>query len=119
MSVSPAQAFPPPPEAQTGQGKVRAQEETFPPSGKGSSGEPSAAQRAAKPAPEPQDEVKLQWNPSDPIPVYQFINQQGSLILQVPSEQELNLAREIAQELSQETAPRTTDAVEGSKGNGG
>jgi hypothetical protein len=60
-----------------------------------------------------QDEVKVQLEPPGEIVVYQFVNQQGSLILQVPSEQILSLARQIAQELAQESAPKEPVRTEG------
>ena len=63
----------------------------------------------------PQDEVKVQWDSSDQIVVYQFVNQQGSLVLQVPSEQVLNLARQISQELAKEAAPKAASGAEGEK----
>jgi hypothetical protein len=65
-----------------------------------------------------QDEVKLQWEPPNETAVYQFVDHQGSLIVQVPSMQELNQAREISQELAQESAPKEAPAVEGAKNNG-
>ena len=60
----------------------------------------------------------MQWNNTDRIMVYQFVNQQGSLILQVPSEQLLSLAQQISQELAQEAAPKEPAPVEGGKDNG-
>lgn len=50
----------------------------------------------------PQDEVKLQFEPPGEIAVYQFVDQHGTLILQVPPQQMLDLARQISQELAQE-----------------
>ena len=50
--------------------------------------------------------------------VYQFVNQQGAVIEQEPSEQELNQAREISQELAQEAARAEPAGVEGGKDNG-
>lgn len=98
---------------------MRSQEQTFPPSGNASPDEVKPTQSAAQSADSlPQDEVKLQWNSAQQVPVYQFVNQHGSLILQVPSEQVLDLAHDIAQELDQEPAPKATEAVEGGKENG-
>jgi hypothetical protein len=119
MSVSPALTFPPSPEVQANQGKVRSQEQTFPPSGNTSADAAKPVQSASQSADSlPQDEVKLQWNSAQEVPVYQFVNQQGSLILQVPSAQLLNLARDIAQEFDREPASKTTEEVEGGKENG-
>lgn len=121
MSVSPAFGSPLPTESQADQGNVRVEQappQTFPPSGNDATGEDSPAQSASNPVPRGQDEVKLQWQPPGETAVYQFVNQQGTLILQVPSEQELNLSRDISQELAQE-APKTQPvAGEGGKDNG-
>jgi hypothetical protein len=122
MSVSPTFPSPSPAEAQAEQGNVRVDQappQTFPPSGSDSTGNESQAQSASTPAPRGQDEVKLQWQPPGDTVVYQFVNQQGTLILQVPSEQELNLSRQISQELAQEEAPKPQAvAGEGGKDNG-
>src|ERR1700683_2643347 len=110
MSVSPALTYPTSTEPQAEPGQVRADQtppQAFPPSGNDSGEEVSKTQSAPAPAPRGQDEVKLQWQPPGETAVYQFVNQQGTLILQVPSEQELNLSREISQELAQEEAPTT------------
>jgi len=63
------------------------------------------------------DVVKVQLEPPDEIAVYQFVDQQGTLILQVPPQVLLNLARDISQELAAETAAKSA-AVEGGKDNG-
>jgi hypothetical protein len=120
MSVSPALGSPPSAEGQAEQGNVRAEQtptpaETFPPSGGDSAEETSPTQSAAGAAARGQDEVKLQWEPPNETAVYQFVDQQGSLIVQVPSMQELNQAREIAQELAEESAPKQAPAVDGGK----
>jgi hypothetical protein len=52
-----------------------------------------------------QDEVKVQIEPPGAIAVYQFLNQDGNLVLQVPPQQMLDLAQEISKELAQEFAP--------------
>jgi hypothetical protein len=122
MSVSPAFGSQLSTEPQADQGNVRVEKsppQTFPPSENESNREDNQAQTAATPAPRGQDEVKLQWQPPGETAVYQFVNQQGTLILQVPSEQELNLSRDISQELAQEAAPKTQAvAGEGGKDNG-
>jgi|ERR1700722_2635140 len=122
MSVSPAFGSQFSTEPQADQGNVRVEKsppQTFPPSENESNGEDSHTQTAATPVPRGQDEVKLQWQPPGETAVYQFVNQQGTLILQVPSEQELNLSRDISQELAQQEAPKAQAAAgEGGKDNG-
>jgi hypothetical protein len=119
MSVSPTATFPPPTESQIGPEKVReAPTQTFPPSGNASAGEGERPQSAPVPPADPQDEVKLQWDTSDRIEVYQFVNQQGSLIVQVPSEQMLSIAQEISAALAREATPKEPVINEGGKANG-
>jgi|GEM_PF-3915889 len=122
MSVSPTFASPPSAEPQAEQASVRVEQarpQTFPPSGNDATEEQGQAQGGAKPSSRGQDEVKLQWQSPGETPVYQFVNQEGTLILQVPSEQELNLSREISQELAQRETPKTQAvAGEGGKDNG-
>ncbi len=64
-----------------------------------------------------QDEVKVQIEPPGAIAVYQFLNQDGTLVLQVPPQQWLDLAQEISKELAQESAPQATSLEKG-EGNG-
>jgi hypothetical protein len=64
------------------------------------------------------DEVRLQWDSQDQIAIYQFIDPQGELVVQVPSEQMVNLAREISRQLLQEAKPHTATANAGGKPNG-
>jgi hypothetical protein len=122
MSVSAAFGSLPSAEPPAEQENVRVEQappQTFPPSGNDATGEDSPVQSASTPAPRGQDEVKLQWQPPGETAVYQFVNQQGTLILQVPSEQELNLSRQISQELAQEAAPKAAAVVgEGGKDHG-
>jgi hypothetical protein len=118
MSVSSALIFPPSTEGPVERGSVRADRPTIPGAGNGSSGESSPAQSAAAEAPSLEDAVKVQWDSSDQIVIYQFINQHGSLILQVPSEQMLNLASQISQELGKEAAPKEPVGGAGGKGHG-
>jgi hypothetical protein len=49
-----------------------------------------------------QDEVKVQWDSLDHLMIYQFVNQSGSLVLQVPSEEVLGVTRGIKESLQQE-----------------
>jgi hypothetical protein len=69
-------------------------------------------------ASDPQDEVNVQFEPPGNIAVYQFVNQQGTLVLQVPAQPVLNLARDISQELAEEAATRESATTEGGKDNG-
>jgi hypothetical protein len=109
----------PPVEAQADQGSVRAEEAlTFPPSGNAPTGESKQTQNAPVADPAPQDVVKVQLEPPGEIPVYQFVNQQGSLVLQVPPQPVINLALQISKELAQETAPKEPAGNEGGKDNG-
>jgi hypothetical protein len=122
MSVTPTFGSPQPTEPEAEQEKVRAvppqaPAQTFPPSGNDSTREVSTPQKAPAAAARGEDEVKLQWQPPGETAVYQFVNQQGSVILQVPSEQVLDLGREISQELAHEDAAKQTPAVEGGKDN--
>jgi hypothetical protein len=119
MGVSSAATLHPSTETQAEPGKVRAEQTpTFPPSGNPSPAEINRQQNSPAAADRGQDEVKLHWQPPGETVVYQFVNQQGTLIEQVPSKQELNLAREISQELAQEAATEKPAGVEGGKDNG-
>lgn len=118
MSVSLPVLFPPPAEPEVEQGGPRAH--ANPPSipGSGSSGESGGLQSRGLVSGPEQDVVKVQLEPPGEIPVYQFVNQQGSLVLQVPPQQLLNLALEISQELAENTAPKTSAGSAGGKPNG-
>jgi hypothetical protein len=48
------------------------------------------------------DQVKVQWDTSAHLRIYQFVNQSGALILQVPSEQVLGVTRGIQESLQNE-----------------
>jgi hypothetical protein len=63
-------------------------------------------QKATSSAPIEQDSVKLQYDPAVHVRIYQFVNQSGNLILQVPSEQELNVTRGIQESLQKESLQR-------------
>jgi hypothetical protein len=97
---------------------VRAESPSIPSAGNGSTGENAPSQSPSTGLPIPEDEVKVQWNDSDQIVVYQFVNRQGSLILQAPSGQMLNLASQIAQELAQKATSKAPLGVAGGKDNG-
>jgi hypothetical protein len=84
--------------------QLRADVSSLPGSGGASSGEIPRTQTTPAVIASQQDEVKVQFEPPGDIPVYQFVNQQGSLVLQVPSQQLLSLALQISQELAKEVA---------------
>jgi len=116
MSVSPTQPFSPSTEPQAEQGNAReAQGQSFPPSGNGSTEESERSQNVSLVGADPQDEVKVQMEPPGEIPVYQFVNQQGTLILQVPPKQVLDLALQISQELAQAAALKDPAPEKGKK----
>lgn len=60
----------------------------------------------------PQDEVQLQRDTQleDEL-IVRYVDKAGNLILQVPSEQTLNLERSIAAEFQQEKHPAATEVV--------
>jgi hypothetical protein len=119
MNTGPALVFPPSTEAQVEPGYVRAQRgPVLPGSGSGSIGETNRSQKSSTVASSSQDEVKMQLEPPGEIAVYQFVNQQGTLILQVPSEQILSLARQIAEELAVAAEPKPS-AGSAAPGTGG
>jgi hypothetical protein len=74
-------------------------------SGTGSTKESGASPAQITSSNRVQDEVKVQIEPPGEIAVYQFVDQNGSLVLQVPPQQIIDLAQEIAQELSRKTVP--------------
>lgn len=52
-----------------------------------------------------QDEVKVQWDGSVHLRIYQFVKpESGALVLQVPSEQVLNVTRGIQESFQRESA---------------
>jgi len=105
MNTGPVQVFSPPTELQVDQGGVRSQGLPLPGSGSVLTGEISNSQNSPPVFARPPDEVKVQFEPPGEITVYQFVDQYGDVILQVPTQQLLNLARQIAQELAEEAAP--------------
>ena len=48
------------------------------------------------------DQVRVRWDTSAHLRIYQFVNQSGGLILQVPSEQMLGVTRGIQESLQNE-----------------
>jgi hypothetical protein len=65
-----------------------------------------------------EEEVKVQMEPPGEIAVYQFLNDDGTLVLQVPPQQWINLAQDIAKELAQEAAPKQAAPIEKGENNG-
>jgi hypothetical protein len=111
MSVSVVPILPPSAESQA-QVPVRlsqAAPRSIP--GTNPSGEKEASQTQVSQPTLAEDEVKVQVEPPGEIAVYQFLNQYGSLILQVPPQQMLELAQEISQELAQEGSPKPSAAI--------
>jgi hypothetical protein len=82
-------------------------------SGSGSLRENDGPQTGASHPSAAQDEVKVQMEPPGEIAVYQFLNQDGTLVLQVPPQQWLELAQSISKELAQEAAPHAAPIEKG------
>jgi hypothetical protein len=109
MSVTPALAIPASTDTPVELGQVRANAPVplLPGSGQDSYGKVADQQGSPATPVDPQDEVKVQFEPPGEVAVYQFVTQDGSLIVQVPSEQMLTIAREISQSLAQESATKS------------
>jgi hypothetical protein len=118
MNSGPVLVFSPPTESQVEKGEVRAQLPLLPGSGNTSTAEIGLSESSYPFTAGSQDEVKVHMEPPGEIAVYQFVNQQGTLILQVPPQPLLNLANQISQELAQEAAPKESVELEGGQGNG-
>jgi len=87
---------------------VRARQAALAPTlGSSSTGEIQQPQNAGAVAGSPQDEVKVQLEPPGEIVVYQFVNQQGAVVLQVPPQQLLGLAQQISLELERKPPSQT------------
>ena len=102
MSVGPVQHSPNVVDAQESANQVR------PAQPRGSSSGNQPVREVAKPqsfSPVPpivEDEVKLQWDSSDGVRIYQFVDQKsGVLILQIPSEEVLKVGRGIQESLQE------------------
>ena len=71
-----------------------------------------------RPASQPetaQDVVDVQWDSENQIRIYRFLDHRGDLVMQVPSEQMVNLARAIQQQLLQEAAAHRATGNGGGK----
>jgi len=117
MSVGPAVRIPASAETQAESEEVRAVA-PVPSSGEDSYGKTVGPENAPAVAADPQDEVRVQIEPPAEIAVYQFASRDGSLIVQVPSEQMLNIARDISQKLAQEGNTEKPAVIEGGKDHG-
>jgi|SRR5579862_4260771 len=114
MSISPVLKFLPLESSPQPLGKSRAGAgPALPNSGTAATAETSNLGNTRSAAAGAQDVVKVQMEPPGETAVYEFMNQQGTLILQVPPQSELNLARQISQELTQEAA-----TIQGEKNHG-
>jgi len=111
MNVAPAPVFQPSAVGQVEQAVVRLRPTSIPILGSGSSGENNQPRSAPVITTAPQDVVKVQLKSPGEIVVYQFGDQQGSVVLQVPPQQMI----ELAQQISQELAPKPPEVNEGGK----
>jgi len=119
MSVSPTLILPGSAQAQAEQGQVRVEQPASQPlPGSDPAAERSSSESQPSRSNLPQDEVKVQMEPPGEIAVYKFLDQNGTLLLQVPPQQLLDLAQAIYQELAQEAAPKKASGVEGGNDNG-
>jgi hypothetical protein len=119
MSVSPVLMFPPSTESQDEKAAVSLpQGAPQPVSGNDPSRQTDKTPIYRSPSSAPQEEVKVQMEPPGEIAVYQFLNQDGTLVLQVPPQQWLNLAHDISKELAQESAPKPAVAAEKGENHG-
>lgn len=118
MNVSPESLFPRSSAPQADEGEVRSKADAPRPiPGNASQRENSNPLRDVPAPVAAQDEVELQWDSEDQIAIYKFLDRRGNLVLQVPSEQMIDLAREIQQQLRNETAARRALGNRGGKVN--
>jgi len=117
MRVDPALVFPPPAAPPADGAQVRS-DVPGPVPGQSSTTENGSSPNQAAPPEAAQDEVNVQWDSENQIRIYRFLDRQGDLVMQVPSEQMVNLAREIQQQLLQEAAAHRATGNGGGKPNG-
>ena len=110
--------FSPPADSQAEQTVVRLPASATPVSGSSSAQETEAPQTHPSGDNTPQDEVKVQMEPPGEIAVYKFLDQNGSLVLQVPPQQVLELAQAISQEFAQESSSQKAAKSEGAENDG-
>lgn len=119
MSVNATLIFPVPVEGLAGQGQVRVEQPAPQPvPGSGPLQENGGPQSRSSRSNLAEDEVKVQMEPPGEIAVYKFLDQNGTLVLQVPPQQLLDLAQAISQELAQEAAPKPASGSEGGEDHG-
>ena len=111
MNVAPAPVFRPSAVGQAAQAVLRAGKTSIPIPGTGSNGENNQLRSAPVVTTVQQDVVKVQLKPPGEIVVYQFVDQHGTVVLQVPPQQML----ELAEQISQEVAPKPPEVNEGGK----
>ena len=93
---------------------VRPKDSPAPPaSGNAPSGNATTSQDKHQADTRTQDVVKVHWDESGQVEIYQFVNRQGTVYLQVPSEQLLKLARQISIELARSATRKASAAAEG------
>jgi hypothetical protein len=117
MAVSPLAEIRPGSVPEIDAGAVRPAQVSPVPVPAGSSAGKSAQQQGTPAtAAVPQDVVKVQLEPPGEIVVYQFVDQHGTVVLQVPPRQLLELAKQISQELQAKVPVQTS--AEGGKSDG-
>lgn len=114
MRVDPALVFPPPAAPPADGGKLRSEEPSSVP-GQSSTAENSRPAKTASQPETAQDVVNVQWDSENQIRIYRFLDHRGELVMQVPSEQMVNLAREIQQQLLQEAAAHRAARLEANR----
>lgn len=118
MNVGPAQQLPPETEVHESVRQVPASKSQSPSSGNDLIREAPKPQNSSPVPAFVQDEVKVQWDSSDHLMIYQFVNQSGSLVLQVPSEEVLGVARGIEESLQQEATKQEAATLQAASGEG-
>ena len=116
MSIGPVPVFRPSTASQVERGEVRVPQTPTPTPGSGSTGENKPPRPSPVFTPIHQDVVKVQLKPPGEIVVYQFVDQRGTVVLQVPPQQMIELAQQISEELAQKPSSQTV--AEGGKNNG-
>jgi hypothetical protein len=116
MVVLPPANFPDSPASQAEGGRAKVALAARPISRFAPADNPSSGNGNSHPSPVP-DTVKVQVQPPGEILVYQFVNQQGTVVLQVPPQQLIELAKLISQELAEKLSPQSATPA-GRKDNG-
>lgn len=116
MSSGPLFAFRPSTVSQVEPGEMRLRQTSTPTPESGSTGENKPPRPSPVFTPIHQDVIKVQLKPPGEIVVFQFVDQQGTVVLQVPPQQMIELAQQISEELTQKPSSQTV--AEGGKSNG-